>query len=75
MAARSKRTRSTGPVAHDSLGLHARASQHREDLLDEARELRTAGRIREARALESRAGQVDQLVGALATETGLSIPE
>ena len=37
----------------------------REHLLEEARTLRAAGKIREARGVEKRAAQVDQLVGAL----------
>jgi hypothetical protein len=47
---------------------HLRASQHRDGLLQEALELRRAGRIREARSIEKRAAQVDQLVGALEAE-------
>ena len=58
MAAKNKRVHST----------HSRASQHRTDLLEEARSLMAAGRVREARAVESRAGQVDQLVGALESD-------
>jgi electron transfer flavoprotein alpha subunit len=58
MAARNKRVRST----------HQRASRHREELLEEARSLMSAGRVREARAVESRAGQVAQLVGALESD-------
>ena len=45
-----------------------RASQHRDGLLEEALELRRAGRIREARSVEKRAAQVEQLVGALEAE-------
>jgi hypothetical protein len=56
------------PAGHDSVDLHLRASHHREDLLEEARSLMAAGRIREARAVEKRASQVEQLVGALETE-------
>lgn len=37
----------------------------REHLLEQARTLRAAGKIREARGVEKRAAQVDQLVGAL----------
>ena len=58
MAARNKRAPRT----------HQRAAQHRDDLLEEARTLMAAGRIREARAVESRAGQVQQLVGALESD-------
>jgi hypothetical protein len=58
MAAKNKRVHRT----------HSRAAQHRADLLEEARSLLAAGRVREARAVESRAGQVDQLVGALESD-------
>jgi hypothetical protein len=60
MAAKSKRT--TVP------GIQVRASQHREELLEEARALRRDGKIREAKGVESRAQQVEQLVGALEGE-------
>lgn len=55
MAAKNKRVKAT----------HDRASHHREELLQEARELMAGGKVREARAVEGRANQVDQLVGAL----------
>jgi hypothetical protein len=58
MAASNKRVQST----------HSRASQHRSDLIEEARSLLAAGKVREARAVESRAGQVGQLVGALESD-------
>jgi len=58
MAAKNKRVHST----------HLRASHHREELLDEARSLMAAGRVREARAVESRAGQIRQLVNALESD-------
>jgi hypothetical protein len=58
MAAKNKRVHTT----------HSRASQHREELLDEARSLMAGGRVREARAIESRAGQVRQLVNALESD-------
>lgn len=58
MAARNKRVRTT----------QSRASQHREELLEEARSLMASGRVREARAVASRAGQVEQLVGALESD-------
>jgi hypothetical protein len=45
-----------------------RASDVREQLLEEARALRAAGKIREARGVEKRAAQVDQLVGALESD-------
>ncbi len=60
MAAKNKRTTISG--------MHARASQHREGLLEEARVLRRGGKIREAKGVESRAQQVEQLVGALEGE-------
>ena len=47
---------------------HFRASQHRDGLLEEALELRREGKIREARSVEKRAAQVEQLVGALEAE-------
>ena len=62
MAAKSKRT--TTP------SIHGRALHHREDLLDEARSLRREGKIGEAKGVESRAQQVDQLIGALEGEAG-----
>ena len=55
MAARNKRVK----------GTHERASHHREELLEEARSLMADGKVSEARAIERRANQVDQLVGAL----------
>jgi hypothetical protein len=58
MAAKNKRVKRT----------HQRASQHREELLQEARSLMAAGRVREARAVEGRANQIDQLVGALESD-------
>jgi len=58
MAARNKRVKKT----------HERASQHRDGLLQEARSLMADGRVREARAVEARANQVDQLVGALGSD-------
>jgi hypothetical protein len=64
MAAKNKRT--TVP------GIQVRASQHREELLEEARALRRDGKIREAKGVESRAQQVEQLVGALEGEVAQS---
>lgn len=72
MAAKNKRANraATSEVAgasgaHKTADLHFRAAHHREELLEEARSLLAAGRVREARAVEKRAGQVEQLVGAL----------
>jgi hypothetical protein len=76
MAARSKRpTRVTadGLNQYDAFATHRRASQHREELLQEAVTLRRAGKIGEAKGVEKRAQQVEQLVGAFeADERALS---
>lgn len=58
MAAKNKRVKVT----------HERTSKHRDELLQEARSLLAAGRVREARAVEGRASQVDQLAGALESD-------
>jgi hypothetical protein len=58
MAAKNKRVK----------GTHERASHHREELLQEARSLMAQGKVREARAVDRRANQVDQLVGALESD-------
>jgi hypothetical protein len=70
MVAKNKRASriDTEVPVHDVFGLRLRASQHHEDLLEEARSLRAAGKIREARGVEKRAGQVEQLMGALDAE-------
>ncbi len=71
MAAKNKptgRVRSADSAARDVTGLHLRASQHRDDLIEEARSLMSAGRVREARAVEKRAAQVEQLLGAIECE-------
>jgi len=72
MAAKNKRANRAdtseggrSPGTHKTADLHLRAAHHREELLEEARALLAAGRVREARAVEKRAGQVEQLVGAL----------
>jgi hypothetical protein len=63
MAAKNKpRVRDDAPQASGTL---LRASDVRQHLLEEARTLRSAGKNREARGVEKRAAQVDQLVGAL----------
>jgi hypothetical protein len=59
MAAKNKRT------TRDTV---SRASHHRDELIEEARSLMAAGRVREARAVEGRAGQVNQLLGAIESE-------
>jgi hypothetical protein len=75
MAAKNKRAKRAAtsdaariPGAHKIADLHFRASHHREELLEEARALMAAGKVREARAVEKRAGQVEQLVGALESD-------
>lgn len=66
MTAKSKPTRvNARDDASQQSDMLVRASDVREHLLEEARALRAAGRIREARGVENRAAQVDQLVGAL----------
>jgi phosphate uptake regulator len=65
MAAKNKR-------AH---GTHSRASQHRSILLEEARSLLSAGKVGAARAVERRANQVDQLVGALESDVREELQE
>jgi hypothetical protein len=63
MVAKTKpRARNDAPQQSGTL---VRASDVRQHLLEEARTLRSAGKIREARGVEKRAAQVDQLVGAL----------
>jgi hypothetical protein len=69
MAAKNKPTRArAGDAASQHSDTLLRASDVREHLLEEARTLRSAGKIREARAVEKRAAQVDQLVGALESD-------
>jgi hypothetical protein len=66
MAAKNKPTRPRPrDAAPQDSNMLLRASDVREHLLEEARALRAAGKIREARSVEKRAAQVDQLVGAL----------
>ena len=62
MAAKNKRE------GQSDFGMQARASQRRTELLEEAQTLRRSGRIREAKGVEKRAGQVDQLLGALESD-------
>jgi hypothetical protein len=71
MAAKSKPTRArTGDGASQHPDMLVRASDVREHLLEEARALRAAGKIRDARVVEKRAAQVDQLMGALEADHG-----
>ena len=73
MAATSKppRARVRDDVPQQT-GALSRALDVREHLLEEARTLRAAGKIREARGVEKRAAQVEQLVGALEADYGRS---
>jgi transcription elongation GreA/GreB family factor len=57
MTANSKR--------HVQPEMRDRASKRREELAEEVQTLRRAGKIREAKGVEGRAQQVDQLIGAL----------
>lgn len=76
MAANSKRTShapfgattAPGTEAEDDSGIYLRASRYREELEEEARTLRRAGRIRAAKGVENRVLQVEQLLGALEGE-------
>ena len=63
MAASSKRA---GP--RESSSTYRRASRYREELAEEARILRRAGKIRAAKGVENRVQQVEQLLGALEGE-------
>lgn len=68
MAAKSKRPSSDEIMPEKGSGMYLRASRHREDLAEEARALRRAGKIRAAKGVESRVQQVEQLLGALEGE-------
>lgn len=68
MAAKSKRPSGDTTLPEEGSGMYLRASRHREDLMEEARALRRAGKIRAAKGVESRVQQVDQLLGALEGE-------
>ena len=68
MAAKSKRPSGDPTASKEGSGMYLRASRHREDLMEEARALRRAGKIRMAKGVESRVQQVEQLLGALEGE-------
>jgi hypothetical protein len=77
MAAKNKKTARRGatdrePVSQESFGLHLTASQHRDELLAEARALQTAGKIREARKRLRAAQEIQHRLTALETEVRLS---
>jgi hypothetical protein len=48
--------------------MFSRTSRYREELAEEARTLRRAGKIRAAKGVEGRVQQVEQLLGALEGE-------
>ena len=78
MAATSKRTArgpsgdgdaiATGAGPPIDSGTYSRASRYREELAEEARTLRRAGKIRAAKGVENRVHQVEQLLGALESD-------
>jgi hypothetical protein len=77
MAANSKRTSrapssdvtASSTRARDASGTYLRASRYCEELLEEARSLRRAGKIRAAKGVEGRVQHVEQLLGALEGES------
>jgi len=54
------------------VAIHAEASQHREGLLEEARQLHAAGKIREARRLMRTAEQLHSQLQALEVQVRMS---
>jgi hypothetical protein len=69
-ASRSRASDATAGItaAGANPATYLRALQHRDELLQEARTLLAAGRVREARAVEKRAAQIWQLLGALESD-------
>jgi hypothetical protein len=68
-------TKPSSRARRDDSAMYDRASRYREELVDEARTLRRAGKIRAAKGVESRVQQLDQLIGALEGEgQGRSLP-
>jgi hypothetical protein len=63
MTANTKRTSRT--ASGDATETHLRATKRHEELVEEVRALRRAGKIRESKGVEGRAQQVEQLIGAL----------
>jgi hypothetical protein len=79
MAAKNKKiSRAVTPLSHedrdlnDLLGLHFQASRRVEEVLEEAREMRSAGRIADARRLMMHAAGIQQGLRALEAEVRLS---
>jgi hypothetical protein len=54
------------------ISLHAEASQHRDELLEEARELLAAGNVREAKRLMRTAAEIHSQLNALETQMSVS---
>jgi hypothetical protein len=76
MAARNKKKASRGatdrePDIQEISGLQLKASQHRDELLAEARALQAAGKIREARKRLRAAQEIQHRLTALETEVRL----
>jgi hypothetical protein len=73
MTAKTKRTSRAGSSdateadadAREQFDIRFRASKRHEELMEEVRALRRAGKIRESKGVEGRAHQVEQLLGAL----------
>jgi hypothetical protein len=73
MTAKTKRTSRAGSSdatepgadAREQFDIRFRASKRHEELMEEVRALRRAGKIRESKGVEGRAQQVEQLLGAL----------
>jgi hypothetical protein len=67
-----RRTDDPIPDISDILRLHMEASRHRDALLEEARQLQIAGKVREARKLLSEAVEIQTRLRAL--EEGVRKP-
>jgi hypothetical protein len=73
MTAKTKRTTRAGfgdaaeasAELQEQFGIQFRALKRHEELMEEVRALRRAGKIRESKGVEGRAHQVEQLLGAL----------
>lgn len=69
-------SRDSGPPGpHEIVLLHMEASRRRDELLEEARELQSAGKIREARRLLAQAEAIHEHLTALENECRNSRPE
>jgi hypothetical protein len=55
------------------VNLHVEASQHREELLEEARQLQAAGRIREARRVRRTAAKLHSQLQALEAQVRMAL--